>query len=322
MLLPVVLWDPFKVFFTYTDYYTGIKINLNRENTCLAILNRRHDKRKISNFIIGSSRSHAYKTADWAALIGAEPNTCFHFDGNGLGLYRTANIFSYLDKQVDKLDNVLLLIDVPFLDELENPTDYLYTQPPALSGESAAVYYAKFFKASLNPAFIFYNLLYKLVGPQEAFRSKYIGRSKYDYIGNNQTADIWYPNDREIKEDSAGYYRQLDAIGTFDNKRSKEAMSRKVLTEEHLTYLRRIADIARRHQCNLQIAISPLYNQEKFNTEDLATLRGLFGQENVHDFSGVNYMTESKYNYYESAHYKPYVARWVMNEVYGKRQVK
>lgn len=319
LLLPAILWDPFKVFFYYKDYYKGSKINLNREHTCLAILNNRPNKRNIANFIIGSSRSQAYKTADWAPLIGASPNTCFHFDGNGLGLYRTANIFAYLDSHVDKLSNVLLMIDVPFLDELENPSDYLYTQPPAISGEFAPLYYAKFFKASLNPAFIFYNVLYKVAGPKEAFKNKYISRTKYDYIGDNQTADIWYPNDREIVEDSIGYYRKLDELQTFENKRSTTAVSKRMLTAEHMMYLKQIAGITKRQQCNLQIVISPLYNQEKFNPEDLADLRNLFGQNNVHDFSGVNYMTETKYNYYESNHYKPYVARWVMKEVYKKQ---
>lgn len=318
MLLPAALWDPFKVFFTYTDYYTGNKINLNRENTCLAILNARPDKKNISNFIIGSSRSQAYKTGDWATVIGAQPSTCFHFDGNGLGLCRTANIFTYLEQHTDKLQNVLLIMDADFMQELEIPVDYLYTQPPTISGSFAPAYYAKFFKASLNPSFVCYNLIYNLTGRRYEFMNKFISKMRYDYKGDNRTADIWYPNDREIQEDSVGYYARLDKANVFYGNRPARRMSPPLITAEHMPYLKKIAAVVGRTGCNLQIVISPLYNQEQFNTQDMATLRELFGHKNVHDFSGVNPITEQKYNYYESSHYKPYVARWIMNEVYGK----
>ena len=36
----VLIWDPFKVFFTYDDYYKNNKITNNREHVCLKLFKR------------------------------------------------------------------------------------------------------------------------------------------------------------------------------------------------------------------------------------------------------------------------------------------
>ena len=63
--------------------------------------------------------------------------------------------------------------------------------------------------------------------------------------------------------------------------------------------------------------ISPLYDQVKFNPEDLSVLQEVFGHNQVFDFSGVNEFTTSKYNYYETSHYRPHVANEIMKKVYA-----
>jgi hypothetical protein len=59
-----------------------------------------------------------------------------------------------------------------------------------------------------------------------------------------------------------------------------------------------------------------LYNQVSFAADDLAVIKTLFGSENVFDFSGINEMTSHVENYYEDSHYRPHVARAIMNEIY------
>jgi hypothetical protein len=71
---------------------------------------------------------------------------------------------------------------------------------------------------------------------------------------------------------------------------------------------------------NYKIIINPLYDQEKLNSEDLIILNKIFGKENVFDFSGRNEITNDFYNYYELSHYRPHVAKMIMDIIYNKQK--
>lgn len=319
LLTPAILWDPFKVFFYYKDYYTNEGMTGNRDIVTLSIFNHNPGKRKLANFIIGSSRSHAFKTGYWAPLINQPPDKCFHFDGYGLGLFRSANLFTYIEENVDKIDNILLIIDAASFEELENPTDHRYSQPPAISHEFAPVYYFRFFKASLNPTFIASNALHNFTSMHFGFMDQYIVKSPYNTHGDNLTADIWYPYDEEIAKDSVAYYSRLDKANVFYKREHTGKMSPPLIANKQLVLLHKMAGIVARQKCNLQIIVSPMYSQVGINPADLETLRNIFGQDHVHDFSGINPITENKYNYYESSHFRPHVANMLMDAIYQKK---
>jgi hypothetical protein len=160
-LIVTIYWDPFKVFFKYDDYYTNNPIAGNREDNCVKLLT--NTPNKISNFIIGSSRSLAYKTSYWCKKIQQPNNTAFHYDGNSLGLYKTTNAIKFLTKKF-KINNVLLIVDLEFFGETGNSPGHLFIQPPIVSNESKFSYYFTFLQASIDFKFIFYNIIYKLTG--------------------------------------------------------------------------------------------------------------------------------------------------------------
>ena len=159
ILFIVILWDPFKVFFNYKDFYKNNRITNNREQVCLTLFNRR-DFKNIHNIIIGSSRSQAFKTSDWMFHLGGNKYNYFHWDGNGMGLYRAANAIKYLSNKTNKIDNILLIVDTDFFLELSNPKEFLIIQPPSVSNQSYIYFYSRFLKASLDYKFIFSNFIY------------------------------------------------------------------------------------------------------------------------------------------------------------------
>ena len=75
-------------------------------------------------------------------------------------------------------------------------------------------------------------------------------------------------------------------------------------------------DVFRRKGTNCHVVVSPLYDQVRLNPSDLAALEDIFGAERVHDYSGVNAITADRHNYYEPYHYRPTVARHIMQEIY------
>ena len=80
--------------------------------------------------------------------------------------------------------------------------------------------------------------------------------------------------------------------------------------------LENIATILKKHDSNAKIVISPLYDQLQLNEKDLAYLKNLFGPNNVYDFSGINRITSDYKNYYENSHYRPHVAKEIMDTIY------
>ncbi len=68
-----------------------------------------------------------------------------------------------------------------------------------------------------------------------------------------------------------------------------------------------------------KIILSPLYSQVKLNEKDIKALCDIFGKENVFDFSGINDITNNMYNYYESYHYRPEVAKLMMDSIYRSK---
>jgi hypothetical protein len=62
--------------------------------------------------------------------------------------------------------------------------------------------------------------------------------------------------------------------------------------------------------------VSPLYDQLKLNPQDKEKLDSIFGKHNVFDFSGINEFTKDSLNYYEASHYRPHVAKRLLEIIY------
>ncbi len=146
-----IIWDPFYIFGEKSKY---IKNGLfsNREFFCKSLLEYQDFKK--NNFIIGSSRSHAFKVNQWSDLLGVSKSRGFHFDGYEMGLFRALNVIKYLDQHTNKMDNILLIVDHQFFTEQEKPNSLLKIQPPELSSESKLKFYSTFIMATFNLDFI------------------------------------------------------------------------------------------------------------------------------------------------------------------------
>ena len=310
----LVVWDPFKVFFDYEDYYTNNRISGNREAVCVELFEKREIKP--TSFIIGSSRSQAFKTNYWATKISENPQTCFHYDGSDLGLYRATKAIQWIDKKSPQINNLLLVVDTDFFRETSSPQGHLFIQPYIVSGDSRISYYLSFIKASIDPFFIFNNLIYKLLRKHYGFMGRHISKSNNFSIGDNFTGDIWYGYDRDIASDSIGFYQKRNKEKVFFDRSLIKRNAEKVIGTKQLQLLREIQKIVEENNTKIKIVVSPLYNQLYFNEHDLKQLIDLFGEESLFDFSGINEITSDLKNYYESSHYKPYVANRIMDSIY------
>ena len=311
ILLLIVLWDPFKIYFNYS-HQNEENISVNREYNCLKLLENNTDT--ISNFIVGNSRSLAFRTENWSDKINVNPKTCFHYDASGMGLYRLTNSIEYLSSHY-KINNLLIIMDVGMFSEVENPKNIFGIQPPRVSHINKLSYFLIFIKASLDPIFIASKVVYYITNKYFDFMKYYIPTNKYKsrYLKNG---DIIFSYDQAIKLDSINYYQNIPKMYELYNRDNIQFISEKVIFDTQIQHLHKLQKTLIQNKINYKIVISPLYNQIKLNRSDLEYLYRLLGQSNIYDFSGINVLTSNITNYYESSHFKPYVANKIMDSIY------
>ncbi len=313
-----IVMDPFKVFFYHEEFYEGNFVTLNREMVCLKLFERNNNEQQYNSFIFGSSRSQAFKVSDWLNYL--PPNSVgFHFDASGEGLYGIYNKLKFIDKCGNNIENVLIVLDDDTMNSTENRQGYLFISPPDLSGESAVDYYLAFIRANLSPKFLIGYLDYSFFGIYRKYMGSLFNKSEYYHTSNNQTADLFYGYDQMIQKDEKAYYDKLIREGVFYAREKTNSIKYQV-TNEEVILLQKIHDILDVHEADYRIVISPLYNQIPFTAERMENLKKIFDESKIYDFSGVNEFTKSVYNYYEDSHYRPHVARRILEIIYDTQQ--
>ena len=311
----MIIADPFRIWFEYDDYYSGHQIGLNTDAICFKIYNKNKDREKFDSFIMGSSRSQAFKVQDWKSHVSE--SSSFHFSASGEGIYGILKKLEYLDEHKVSINNLLLILDESCLLYNKNKKGYLFITPPAFSKESKKEYYKTFLKASLDFDFMKAYFDYRFSKKLKPYMNRHI--SKLQLSGNYVNGDVWYDTyDASIAKDSVKYYSSLITQGVvYDRAKSKNKKYPR-MSDIEKEQLRSIMKILQKHNTNYKIVISPLYDQNPMQKDRLLFLNNLFGRAHVYDYSGINQYTEPIGNFYERSHYRPHVAKSILEEIYHK----
>jgi hypothetical protein len=314
LLILLVIWIDFFKIFGFHDYYLTQKVGINREMVTTSTFNHFREKEKYDSFIFGSSRSQAYKCKNWMSYLDNNSKP-FHFDASGEGIWGITKKVEYIDKLGDTIKNALIIIDRTGLEITYPRQGHLFVSMPCVSKYSKAEYYLEFLKASLNLKFLLAYIDYSIFEAYREYMGYLITHSKFNHIVNNRNCDIWYGWDKEIKTDSVGYYSKLIDKGIF-YERPKSEISKCEVTTKEIFLLNKIKNIFTKHNTNYKIIISPVYDQVPMEEEQVELLEQIFGQENIYNFSGKNKFSDPINNFYETSHYKPFVANEIMNIIY------
>ncbi|MGN6616759.1 MAG: hypothetical protein ACTHJ5_06240 [Ilyomonas sp.] len=315
-----VCTDPFKVIYHYDAYYQSGKpmyVELNRDYVSMETFRNNYSKYHYDSYILGNSRSRAYKVEDWCRHINSQ--NCFCFDANGEGLFGVAKKLEYLKKTGATIKNAMIIIDDDLLSKTGNQQGPLYIKHPLLSGQSSVAFQFEFLKAYFDTKFLKAYLDFKFSHKVKDYMEK--GHLidnipiTYNIAHNELRVDTI---EQIIKINPEQYYKPRMQI--FYKRDSLTQESAAIIKREQLKLLRQIKAIFKAENTNYRIVISPGYDQLKFNSVDLQLLKKIFGAENVFDFSGKNKITENVYNFYEIYHYRPHVATYIMDSIYGKKR--
>jgi hypothetical protein len=312
LLLGYLYFDPFKVIHHYKNYsYPYVIPNRDFVSTEMYINNQ--EKYQYNSFIFGSSRALAFNPTIWKNYL-EEADKPFMFDASGESLYGIHAKLKYLDSQGANLKNILLILcrDGAF-DYSVNPTGHLNIKHPLISKESKLFFHLTFFKSYLNIKFLisFYSYSFS-----KKFKPYMTGLIEYRKIELDSITNglIILDQEEEIKTHQDEYYKRRATL--FYKRKGEQVDSIQRITKEYFIMLDEIKQILDKHDSNYKVVLSPIYDQVKISEADFKILYDLFG-ENLYDFTGQNSITEYDTNWYETYHFRPFIADSIMRRIYA-----
>ncbi len=325
ILLVVLLFlyiklDPFKVIKSYDSYYdTNANgwVALNRDFVSTTTFIKNSESIDYDSFIFGNSRSIFYQVDDWKKYL--EPDAkCYHFDASNESLWAINKKIEFIDKCGINLDNVLLVLDYPTIIQDKQREGHLSTISPALVDYSNLFdFHKKFYFAFLNPKFLYAYIDFKVSGEVRPHIKKMAILNDIQYHYDVTTNEIRYENfENLIETEEDKYYTSARLSLFYDRDTLVQNYSRPAILKAQKKLFNNIQSILEKHNSKVKVIISPLYDQMKLNESDLIYLKDTFGEDNVFDFSGINEFTNNYKNYYENSHYRPHLARKLLEIVY------
>jgi hypothetical protein len=306
--------DPFKVLRNYDKYYEDNAsgyIPLNVDYVATSLFSSHYVQEKYNSFIFGNSRSIFYEIQDWESYLPRN-SSCFHFDASGEGLYGIEKKVNYISGVNCAINNVLLILDYDTLKKIGPKPGRLFTTPPKLVNNNNIIdFHFESFLAFLSPRFFFEYFDFLISGAVKDYMKTIDNRPRnHDATTNELQFDYF--------EDmiNSGRYYTPERLSVFYQRDTSQTYSPVVIREEQKLLLKSMHNSFKKFKSEYKIVINPLYDQVKLNQQDLAFLINLFGKRNVFDYSGINKYTESYENYYESSHYRPHIAREIMEKIY------
>lgn len=303
--------DPFKVLYKYSNYYNDYYVSLNRDWVSKKMYIKGRENQKYNSFIFGSSRTLAFKTNKWAEYLpeGAKP---FLFDANGEIIYGIWSKIKFIESKGDSLKNVLIIVcpDNTFVKK-DYSGNHLNIKSPEISNTGFFEFHKLMFTTYFSKGFFFPYLDYHFFKTNRSYMNGIISIRdiKNDTVSNDlYVVDI----ENKIKKDSITFFNSK----VFFKRDGLEHYYPNNIDNEDIQMLTDIKKVFKKFNTNYKIIISPLYNQYKLSEKDLDILINVFGKENVFDFSGVNEITNNKYNYFEDSHYRYHVGDTIMRRIY------
>lgn len=310
--------DPFKVLKTYDSFYdenaTGW-VGINKDYVSTTTFIRNNEKRDYNSFIFGNSRSIFYQIDDWKKYLDLN-SKCYHFDASGEALWALNKKMEFIDKQGNSLDNILLILDYSTIIQDKPKEGHLFIiSPPLVNNSNLFDFHKTFFSAFLNPKFLFTYLDFTLTGKVKPYmkKSNLLDDRPRNYDINSNEIRYDYFEDLIQKNK---YYTPERLSVFYERDTITQIYSPQCIFESQKGIFNDIKAIINKHNSQVKIIISPLYNQMKLNDQDIVYLKDIFGANNVFDFSGINKYTNDYKNYYENSHYRPHVARELLKFAY------
>jgi len=304
--------DPFKILKEYNEFNNSV-VSYNEDYVTTERFLK--NKNKYNSFILGSSRAGcAYKVNEWEKELKSNDNG-YSFTASNESIFGIWGKLRLLDEENIKIKNALLVFDTDVtFKKVINSKGHIYIKHPRVSKESKKAFISEYLKDYVFTGFFIRYLDYKIFKTKRDYMSGFL-----DFSNENDNRYVAFNVDRKenaILSDSIEFYKKKKNV--FYSRSADLKYNNPVIGSKSIEYLNDIKKILKKHNTNYKIVISPLYDQKKLNISDLNIIQEIFQKDKVFDFSGKNEITSSKFNYYESSHYRHKVGTQILKSIYDK----
>lgn len=314
-LLASLIWyvvaDPFCVLHRKL-YAPGFPVAINRDYASTELYLRQEAQRDYDSFIFGSSRSLAFRCADWKAALGHPEDRCFHFDAWKESLFGLEAKVRLVDRLGHTMKDALIVVDGSLLAEVVPSREPAFRSHPRLTGQSWPEFELDYLVDFYSNHFCVKYLDYALFGKVRGYMGPAFNAISFTHLLDTND-EIFSAVDQKISREGAAYWHDH---GDLFGPRPGGTAPITVLPEQR-RLLQAMASVFVRRGAGVRVVVSPLYDQIRMHPADVAALREIFGNDNVVDLSGENRFTADLQNYYESSHFRPPLAREILGLVYG-----
>lgn len=315
LIVSYFIEDPFCVLYDYDNHFEhSVGVGSFDYFTTERFLNNIEKGEKYDSFIFGSSRSQAFRAVEWREYIDSK--NVFHMYSSSETLYGIHGKIKLLDKLGVPIKNVLIPCDVGMFSVTENRADKrLYVKHPSFTGQSGYDFQKVFFAGYFENFFFVEHLYHRFTGDVLNAKSSMLDLKYMRY--NTQTNDVLYDfYDFVIKDDSLNYYNyREDEFKEYIAESFSEYGDSKIdTTAERM--LREIRDVFEKHGTNYKLVLYPIVDKKIGQKKDQDLVNEIFGMDNIYDFSTRDTLVK-RGNFYEKTHFKPFMARIMLKEIYG-----
>lgn len=318
LIIIYIVLDPFKVLNPQLEPKGSIE-PYNKGLISVSTYYHQRTEQKYNAFIFGSSRTIYYRADDWARHLPSEASI-IHFDASSETIDGILQKMQYICHMGDSIKHALIEF-APWSFETQ-PSDGLpFRTPPQLTGDIPLEFLISYFRDFMRRDFIRSYAIYQLTGKIIEFGDKKVfaySTFDYDNITNECISDSI---ENLINTNPSLYYRNRftqEEFATIISRDSIPPVYPRSITMERSEKLRQIAFILHDHHTDYHIIVGPDWKRNIINPDDLATLQCIFGIRHVHDFSNYLEATDTIINFYDHTHYRPHVAKAILDSIYKK----
>lgn len=312
LLIFYIMSDPFMVIRKYTDY-DAPEVALSEGVISWNKYKANEKSMHFDSFIMGTSCTKAFHIKEWSKYTGGKG---FRMFSNNEGAGDLLLKMQALDSEKgQKIKNVLIVADKQFFEENHPQPGIMPAMPPEVTGQSEIKYQMDYFQGFCTPMFLIPYLRYRIFHEYDDKTMNGIINND-GRIRNSITNDAVLCQDDAIKKNGEKYWENQ----SWPKEHHTAFTYAPIIKTESISCLIQIRSICQRHGTNVKIAIGPTFNAKQMNPKDIATLKKIFGDKNVVDFSDNIHSKFRNYHYfYDKAHYRDVVGNAIMKELYAEK---
>ena len=319
LLAVYFITDPFKTLRPFSYQYFD---NTNRDYLSSELFLRNNPKHQYNSFIFGSSRCCGFNTYQWQHYL-PEGSKQFMFQAWAETLTGMEQKIDYLDKNGNEINNVLLVIDIPYtFDKDQLPKKVLLIKHYKFSGQSKAAYQACLCCGFAQKPSKWISSVKERIKPiHRMFPADTITN---DWGRDNKYVDFSIQPKKDSLRNCSAKSKSV-FFKEISNKTDADIIeSEPLITEGFEKQLNHFKEVFDKHHTDYRVVVSPAYcyTHPSINREDLRLLQAVFGEDRVFDYSGKNEYTTDCYNFSDPNHFGMSVGWQIIEDIYGNTNNK